>query len=570
MIGLGVIPAFVSLLVPTSLSASIPANLFADWISKKDEATLVLCGASLLATFFLLKNLYIAALVYAESQLAVAVTTNVSKRLFQGYLYSPYTFHLQRNPAELVRNITEESIRSVDFLKASMRILRESLISGVVFLLLLFFDSVVTLTVFIMLSAASAVFYFAVRRSLIKRGRLSLEHWGRQVQVINQALGAIKDIKMLGRESHIQSLLNREVDSLQRHESFCFFLSALPRLFLEILAVGAILFVSVTFLILGRPVQAMLPLLTLFGVAVVRLIPSITNLNSSLTEFRYKRPAFDLVCTELGSLERLTHESHTFVMEAKPVQINHAIHLEQIRYRYPGASSEAIQGISAVIKVGEAVAFIGVSGSGKSTLIDILLGLIKPISGRISVDGIDIHENLPSWQRQIGYIPQDIYLVDESIRRNIAFGLEDEEINEEALAHAVEAAQLGDFVRRLPQGLSTKVGNRGIRLSGGQRQRIGIARALYYDPNVLVMDEATSALDNETEREVIEAITPLRGGRTIILVAHRLTTVKNCDRLYVLEEGTVKDCGCFTELSMRYENLRVRPGISSARNIGAT
>jgi ATP-binding cassette subfamily C protein len=264
------------------------------------------------------------------------------------------------------------------------------------------------------------------------------------------------------------------------------------------------------------------------------------------------------------------HESCTIVREAESIQIKHAIQLEEIRYCYPGAASQAIQGISAEINVGEAVAFIGVSGSGKSTLIDILLGLIKPMSGRISVDGIDIHENLPSWQRQIGYIPQDIYLVDESIRHNIAFGLADEEINEEALARAIEAAQLDDFVRRLPQGLSTKVGNRGIRLSGGQRQRIGIARALYYDPSVLVMDEATSALDNETEREVIEAITRLRGRRTIIMVAHRLTTVKNCDRLYVLEEGTVKDRGCFTELSMRHENLRVRPGVSSEQNISIT
>jgi ATP-binding cassette subfamily C protein len=386
--------------------------------------------------------------------------------------------------------------------------------------------------------------------------------------VINQTLGTIKDIKLLGRESHVNTALGQEVDSLQRHECFYLFIGALPKLFLEVLAVATLLLVGGVFVMLGRPVQAMLPLLTLFGVAVVRLVPLVAGLNSSLTEFRYKWPAFDLVCGELKAVEGMNaQESPEIRMKVTPIKIQQSIRLEQIRYCYPGAVRESLHGISAQINTGEVIAFIGVSGSGKSTLIDILLGLIKPTSGCVKVDGIDIHQNLPSWQRQIGYVPQDIYLIDDSIRHNIAFGLADHEVNEGALNRALEAAQLDKFVRSLPNGPSTQVGNRGIRLSGGQRQRIGIARALYHEPGVLVMDEATNALDNETEQEVIEAISRLRGGRTIVMIAHRLSTVRSCDRLYLLEEGTVKDEGCFGDLVIRHENLRVGLSIAPDQNI---
>ena len=210
------------------------------------------------------------------------------------------------------------------------------------------------------------------------------------------------------------------------------------------------------------------------------------------------------------------------------------------------------------MRSGKAVAFIGPSGAGKSTLVDVILGLLTPTRGEIDVDGHNIEEDLSSWQQQIGYIPQDIYLIDDSIARNIAFGLKDEDINGQALTRAAETAQLGSFLATLPKGLNTVVGNRGIRLSGGQRQRIGIARALYNEPRVLVMDEATNALDNETEREVVRAINQLRGDRTIIMIAHRLTTVIGCDRVYLLEAGKIKDAGSYVELARRHKHLRLR------------
>jgi ATP-binding cassette subfamily C protein len=230
--------------------------------------------------------------------------------------------------------------------------------------------------------------------------------------------------------------------------------------------------------------------------------------------------------------------------------------LENVHYRYPGASTEALRGISLRINAATTVAFIGTSGAGKSTLIDTILGLLTPTDGSVLIDGHNAQDDLPAWQRQIGYVPQDIYLIDDSIRRNIAFGISDAQIDDLAVARAVKAAQIESLIQSLPRGLETPVGHEGIRLSGGQRQRIAIARALYHDPSVLVLDEATNALDEETERELIDAVDGLRGDRTIVIVAHRLTTVRHCDIVFLLGAGTLRDQGSFGDLAARHPNLR--------------
>jgi len=299
----------------------------------------------------------------------------------------------------------------------------------------------------------------------------------------------------------------------------------------------------------------MMPVLTLLAVAVVRLVPAFNSITSALSQIRYNYPSLEKISDEIKLINPFTLQQNSADSTASAIVLKKEIALKNVCYQYPKAATEALKDISLNIGQGEAVAFIGTSGAGKSTLVDLVLGLLTPTSGTICVDGKDIQGNLSSWQRKIGYIPQEIYLVDDSIRRNIAFGLPDDAIDEQALMSAVDAAQLSGFVQGLPNGLDTVVGNRGARLSGGQRQRIGIARALYHNPSVLVMDEATSALDNETERAVIEAIESLRGERTIIMVAHRLSTVKACDRLYLFEHGLLIDQGNFAELVQRNKHL---------------
>ena len=560
MLGIGTIPMFVALLAdPDRVFQALPSGSVTSVIREADFRIVILGGAALLAAIFLAKNVFIAGLIFAESKLVRDITVATATRMFRAYLYNPYTFHLQRNPAKLARNVSNEVTQSVNLISSGMVVVREGLVLIVVLVLLLFLDPLTSLSTFVLLGSAATLFYMAVRHSLLRRGRLAQAHRGRQLQTINQGLGAIKDAKILGREHYLISLFSREVRGVQHNAFYQRVVSVLPRLFLEVLAVSAIVLVAVVFVLLGRTVESMLPVLALLAVGTVRLVPAFNSISSALTLIRFQRPALDLVCAELEAVE---HEvapgaSNSAVVTTARFKFQNEISLHDLHYRYPGAAVEALRGVGLTIRAGETVGFIGASGAGKSTLIDLMLGLLTPTSGEIHVDGQKLEgEFLPSWQRQIGYIPQQIYLIDDSVRRNVAFGLPDDEIDETAVTRALSAAQLEAFVQSLPEGVDTRVGDRGIRLSGGQRQRIGIARALYHNPGVLLMDEATSALDQETEHEVVTAIGQLRSDHTIIVIAHRLTTVRGCDRLYLLDEGRVIDEGRPVELAGRHARLR--------------
>lgn len=541
MVGIGSIPAYIGLLVDSNrIFAALPDGPITEWIRGLDQSRLVLYGAALLAGLFLLKNLYLSVLTYAETRLIQDVLASVSNRLFQLYLDSPYTFHLQRNPAELIRNLTDEITHAMDFLKSGMRLVREGLVLVVIFLLMMLMDPLIALSILALLGLASGVFYFSMKGVLTRRGQLCQDHLTRQMQIVNQSLGAIKEAKLLGRESYLVQLFGREVNGLCYNETFYAVVGCLPKYFLEVLSISAILPISATFVMLDRPIQAMLPVLALFAVAAMRLVPAVSSINMAIVDIRYKRPTFDLVCAELENLEASTapRPLDTEVMgHGKKMQ--EGIRLDNVNYRYPKAPSDSLHGVSFKIEAGEAVAFIGTSGAGKSTLVNVMLGLLTPTTGEVQVDGINIHQNLSAWQRQIGYIPQDVYLLDDSIRRNIAFGLPDEDINDIAVAKALQAAQLDNLIRGLPEGVETIVGDRGIRISGGQRQRIGIARALYHDPTVLVMDEATSALDHDTENDVMQAVRALQRDKTLIIIAHRRSTIEHCGRVFQLDQGRV-------------------------------
>jgi len=369
----------------------------------------------------------------------------------------------------------------------------------------------------------------------VRWGKVRQHHEGLRIQHLQQGLGGAKDVKLLGREGdflaqyHLHHAQSARVGELQST------LQQLPRLWLELLAVGGL--ALLVFVMLGRGVEltSIVPTLGLFAAAAFRLMPSVSRVLASVQAVRYAMPVINTLHEELKLAApepaiRTTDQGRRFYRE---------IRLTDVAYSYPGADTPALHGLTLAIKKGESVGFIGSSGSGKSTLVDVILGLLPPSNGSVLVDGQDIQEQLRTWQDQIGYVPQSIYLTDDTLRRNVAFGIPDEHIDDAAVQRAIRDAQLEEFVGGLPNGVESIVGERGIRLSGGQRQRIGIARALYHDPSVLVMDEATSALDATTESGVMEAVTALRGSKTILIVAHRLTTVGQCDRIYRLESGTV-------------------------------
>jgi ATP-binding cassette, subfamily B, bacterial PglK len=561
MVGIGAIPAFVALWVdPDRLFAMLPDTGVVRAMRVMDPTRLTLLSAGALVVLFVVKNSYILGLLYAESAILRDLSVSLSRRLFRAYLLSPYTFHLQRNPAELIRNISSEVTEAVRLLRNMTAVFRESLVLAVVLLLLLLIDPLVSLSVFTLLGTTAAGFYLLVGRKLARRGGLAQAIRARQLQAVQQGLGAIREARILGREQHLIDAFDEETAAKEGHEMYHQVVLGLPRLFLEVVAVLAVLLVAAVFVLLGRSAQAMLPVLSLLAVAVVRIVPALNSITSSLTRIRYQRAALDVISRELATLGTQPVEPGS-APGGELDELRAAVTFHGVEFAYPDQAVPALRGVSCRIDAGSAVAFIGPSGAGKSTLIDVLLGLLPPTSGAVCADGRNIHDSLRSWQRQIGYVPQDIYLTDDTIRRNIAFAVPDAEIDDGAIAVAVTTARLDGMLAELPEGLNAVVGDRGVRLSGGQRQRIGIARALYHDPAVLVMDEATSALDAETEREIIEAIGALRGDRTVVIISHRLSTVASCDRLYLIEDGQVSDHGTWEEMLGRHERLRQRSAV---------
>jgi ATP-binding cassette, subfamily B, bacterial PglK len=504
--------------------------------SQQELVTLTMMG---LVGVYLVKSVFLGFLIGRQSRFAYDVQEQQAQRLFAIYLQQPYTFHLQRNSAELVRNITSEVGIFTAMLTSSLLMIAEMLVVIGLVTLLFVAEPIGAILIAIVLGGAAWLFNRATRERISRWGEARQVHDGLKVQHLQQGLGGAKDVKLLGREKEFLAQFQTHNAESARVWRMLITLQNYPRLMFELLAVTGLAVLVLSMLKQGRDMSTIVPTVALFAAAAFRLMPSVNRILNSTQTIRYSLPV----------IETLTRELQLSVPEARDGTGNRRrlfereLRLVNLVYRYPTASQHAIDDISICLEKGESVGFIGASGSGKSTLIDILLGLLAPDSGAVEVDGVDIQDGLRDWQDQIGYVPQSIYLTDDTLRRNVAFGLPDSAIDDNAVARALKMAQLDVFVGSLPNGLNTLVGERGVRLSGGQRQRIGIARALYHDPAVLVLDEATSALDNTTEAGIMEAVEALHGSKTVIIVAHRLSTVANCDRLFKLDSGKVVEEG---------------------------
>jgi ATP-binding cassette, subfamily B, bacterial PglK len=388
-----------------------------------------------------------------------------------------------------------------------------------------------------------------IRKLMSGQGLIRQDQSGQMIQWVNQSLGGIKETKVLGREPFFLDAFTKSAQAYGKANLLVGLATQLPNQFIDTVLIAAVLLIVIFSLIQGRAIQSILPMLSLFAIAALRLMPSAKRIVSTITTIRYFKHAVDLIYQDLTLLD--PRSSLLLTPNSPTAKLERLIELRDIHYQYPQATQASLSGISLSIPKGKSIAFIGSSGAGKTTIVDVILGLLTPSQGEILVDGSNILANLDSWQRQIGYIPQSIYLSDDTIRSNIAFGVATDEINEGQVWSAVKAAQLEELVFGLPDRLDTLVGERGIRLSGGQRQRIGIARALYHNPEVIIMDEATAALDNTTEREFMQALESMSADKTMITIAHRLSTVKNCDRLYFMKNGVLVDAGTYSDLLSR-------------------
>jgi ABC-type multidrug transport system fused ATPase/permease subunit len=533
-----VIPA-IALMTQQDLVATYPQfRPLLDYLGNPTQAELIVGVMVGLVGIYLVKNLFLGFLAWRQTRFAFGVQSQLSQRLFTTYLRQPYTFHLQRNSAQLIRNVTSEVGMFADVMVSTLTIGTEMLVLLGIATLLLVVEPVGTLIATLVLGGAAWTFHYGTRARIARWGESRQLHDGLRLQHLQQGLGGAKDAKLLGRESNFLDQYYLHNIQSARVGQFQATLQMLPRLWLELLAVVGLATLVIAMLLQGRGFATIVPTLGLFAAAAFRLMPSVNRTLGALQGLRYNLPAVNTLYDELklavaepaGGQQRRGIATPVFQTD---------IRLANVKYTYPAAAAPALDELNLRIRKGESVGFVGPSGSGKSTLVDVILGLLTPSAGRVLVDGENIQTNLRAWQDQIGYVPQSIYLTDDTLRRNVAFGLPNEAIDDDAVKRAVRAAQLHEFVAGLPQGLETLVGERGIRLSGGQRQRIGIARALYHDPAVLVLDEATSALDTATERGVMEAVTALQGSKTVLIVAHRLSTVSNCDRLYRLEQGRI-------------------------------
>ena len=489
---------------------------------------------------YALKTFFLVFLAWRQARFAFTLRASLSQRLFTGYLRKPYTFHLSYNSAKLVSNIVNEANQFiVDGLIPAMMLLTELLVLFGVGVLLLFIEPLGTLIVAMLLGVTGWSFYRLTSISLTRWGAARQQHDGMRIQCLQQGLGGAKDVKLLGREEDFltQYAIHNKACA-QVAERFNT-LQALPRLLLEFLAIAGLAALVISMIVQGKPVEGLITTIGVFAVAAFRLIPSINRMLGALQCIRYGLPVINILSSELQMFDETT----TSPPANHLLSFNNSLELTNVTYIYPNAQTPALHNINLSIPYGVSIGFIGASGAGKSTLVDLILGLLTPTNGNVRVDGVDIATDMRGWQNQIGYVPQSIFLTDDTLRRNIAFGLAENEIDDKAIQRALRAAQLETFAATLPEGLGTMVGERGIRLSGGQRQRIGIARALYHDPPVLVLDEATSSLDTATESGVMEAVNALQGKKTILIVAHRLSTIKNCDYVYRLEQGELVEEG---------------------------
>ncbi len=541
-LGVGLIIPALALMTHADLTRRYPAAApLLRALGNPDQEHLVIWGMLALVAVYGVKAAFLGLLFWRQTRFVSGVQADLSHRLFATYLRQPYSFHLRRNSASLINTVVGEvSQFSNTCLMAGLNLLTELLIVLGIAVLLLAVAPGGALVVGAVFGLPAWAFHYLTKERLLRWGSARLHHEQSRVQHLQQGLGGVKELMLLGRERECLTQYERHNIGSARAVSVHQILQQLPRLGLELLAVCGLAGLVMVMLGSGRPLESLLPVLGLFAAAAFRLLPSANRVINAVQSVRYSLPAIRVIHEEV--LLSRTAE-HSAAMPAPAVRFRDELTLQRVSFRYPGTPADTLHEINMQIPCGACVGFIGESGAGKSTLVDVILGLQPPSNGVVSVDGTDIWRNLRGWQALIGYVPQSIFLTDDTLRRNVAFGLADEEIDATAVRRAVVAAQLDDFIATLPDGLETTVGERGVRLSGGQLQRIGIARALYHDPEVLVLDEATSALDTATEHGVMAAVRALRGSKTVIIVAHRLSTVQQCDRLYRLEAGRVVDAG---------------------------
>ncbi|WP_027937115.1 ABC transporter ATP-binding protein [Anaeroarcus burkinensis] len=540
-VGIGVFIPFINIISDTNAALNNKyIKIFVEFFRISSHEMLVLYASLGMIFILVLKNIMLYFIFNLQTKFTFRKQASLATQLFGAYLRKTYGFFSEKNSAEFQRNINgsvPEVVNGVIF--PAMLIVSESLITMAIFILLLWTDWISSLSVLGILAVTTAVYYKWSIRRIAQYTKIRNEYSTNMIKWVNQGVGGIKEIRVLGRERYFYE---KYFDSVKKYVDIsCKYqiITFVPRLYFESVTIIALVLIVLLISLRGGDTISLIPILGLFAMAAFRILPALNRITTLHNSIRYYVAQLDNVVEELidedtRSIIKKEWEENS---SGKAKGFSGKITIEKMSFRYPNVPTDVIQDVNLDIKKGETIGFIGISGAGKSTLIDLILGLLQPTSGCIKVDNVNIKDCMSEWQKMIGYIPQTIYLMDDSVSRNIALGVEDEKIDKERVWQVLELAQMKESIENLPGQLDAVIGELGARLSGGQRQRIGIARALYHNPEILILDEATSALDMETERRFSEAIESLSGTKTILIIAHRMATLEKCDKIYEVKQG---------------------------------
>jgi len=476
---------------------------------------------------------------------------SISRRLLRNYLFQPYSFFLNQNSSLLGKNILSEvQVAVKGVIVPLLEIFSRSIVAVFIFIMLVVVEPVLALTSMVILGGAYVLTYRVTKKRLNIKGERRYKTNAERFKAVNEAFGDIKQLKLMGCENFFIKRFSKPAMEYAKNNASVQIIGRIPRYIIEVIAFGGILVVVLYFLLTGKGLEDFLPIIGLYAMSIFRLLPSIQSIFAGVANIRFNKQGLDSLYEEMFSFRNIVVPHSSGKEKVKPLPFRKMLELKDITYSYPETDKPVMKELNIKIGANTSIAFAGATGAGKTTIANIILGLLTPDLGKMIVDGVEItDENLASWQSNLGYIPQDIYLQHDAVIRNITFGVPEDKVDMDSVIRAAKIANIHGFVmEELPDKYNTIVGERGVRLSGGQRQRIAIARALYHDPAVLVLDEATSALDGATEHEVFKAIENIAKTKTLIIIAHRLTTIQDCDVIYVMENGEIVGSGKYEEL----------------------
>lgn len=536
VLGIGLLlPILTAILNPEILLENEITKSIFDFLQINDKDQIVKVALGSLLLVYLLKSAYLIFLSFYQNKFTSVLSSNLSNKLFKNYLYKDYAFHIKRNSSELIKNLQVEISNFSNFLISIISLITESTLAFSVIITLFFIEPLATLIVLLLFGLSSFMFYQFTKNITTEWGKVREQIDSKSSKIVIEGLSGIKEVILLGKQSFFENQLENMNSSKASMNSKALTLRQIPRYFLELLSVFSLIIFVFILLIQSKNVDNVIVTLGIFVAATFRILPSINRILSSLQNIKYYQSSIEVLYKEF---EFINKKKDFFKRDIIRLAPNKSIDINQLCFIYPQTKKIILDNVTLKLQTGTTTGIIGVSGSGKSTLINIIVGLLKPSSGEILIDdNSNIQNNLDSWQNGIGYVSQDVFLSDQSILMNIAFGIKQESIDYKLIDKVLEQAQLSELILTLPEGYQTKVGERGVQLSGGQRQRIGIARALYRRPSILVLDEATSSLDVKTEEEIMMSVDNLKGQMTLIIVTHRLITLKNCDEIFSIKEG---------------------------------